>query len=62
VYILPIEFGNFYYYLSIEKEEDNIKNYHYAINKETRKMVLLDYNPYDIMTRSAFRECVEKIE
>ena len=62
MYILPIEHGHFYYYLSVEEEDDNIKYYHYAVNKENRNRILLDYSPYDTMTRTAFRECVEKIE
>lgn len=62
MYILPIEYGLYYYYLSVEEEDDNRKNYHYAVNKNNRKKVLLNYSPYDIMTRTAFKECVEKIE
>jgi hypothetical protein len=37
VYILPIEHGQFYYHLSVEEEDDNIKYFHYAVNKENRK-------------------------
>lgn len=62
MYILPIEHGHFYYHLSVEEEEDNIKYYHYAVNKDNRNRILLNYSPYDTMTRMAFRECVEKIE
>jgi len=62
MYIMPIEYGHFYYHLSVEEEDDNIKYFHYAVNKENRSKILLDYSPYDVMTRTAFRECVEKIE
>lgn len=61
VKIIPIEYSGYYYYLSVEEEDDNRKNYHYAVNRGTKKRILLNYDPYDCMTRTAFRELVEKL-
>ena len=54
---------DFHYYLSIEEEEDNRKNYHYAIRLTSamRDQVLLQQDPYGDMAQQDFERLVDDL-
>jgi hypothetical protein len=56
--IYPLEYEGWYYYHILEETEDDYINLHFAVNKETRKHIILSYDPHLVMTRKVFNRLV----
>ena len=56
-------YRDFHYFLSVEMEEDNRKNYHYAVRNKTneRDMALLNADPYTSITQEDFNRLVDEM-